>query len=62
MNIFGQLKDYLINNCSVYPCDYEAEVTQFEHNYPYRPFKISNLIRKMNHRNDSYPVFMGQMD
>lgn len=46
----------------MYPSDYHAELTQFERNYPYREFKISNFIRKMNHRNDKYPVFMGQMD
>lgn len=42
--------------------DYYAEVSQFERNFPYRDFKISNLIRKMNYKGDKYPIYLGQED
>ncbi len=57
-----QLEKHLLETCSAYPIDFNAEVAQFERNFPYRNFKISNFVRMMNFKSDKYPIYLGQVD
>jgi sulfur relay (sulfurtransferase) DsrC/TusE family protein len=62
VKIFDQLKTWIKDNCSLYPVDYHAEVTQFMRNFPYREYQISGFIRKINYKSDFYPIHFGEMD
>ncbi|CDW88097.1 UNKNOWN [Stylonychia lemnae] len=56
------MKQHLTKNYSFYPINYYAEVKQFQNNFPYRDFKIIEIIRKFNLKDDKFPLYLGQIE
>lgn len=62
LQIFKYFKDYLKTECSLYPINFFAECNQFMNNYPYREMKLAKFIRRVNHKQDKYPVLCGERE